>query len=248
MRKMQAILLIIVVVAVGFVGTAWLCCGGWKQVGTHFDDDYASAEAITEIRVTGTVSLALRPTTTPGVEIHRTARYLNPLQSRPGRTHQIEGDVLMLGGDSPMFSIMEYVVALPAGVRVTGATDNGSLDLAGVSSVDVRAERGSITVSDATGDVTMRSSLGSVTGKNLRSRSIVATSSLGSVELDLAQPANVEPETSFGALVVNVPPGSYRVDARTGLGGSEIGIASDPNGRYLLDLRTSLGKLRLASA
>jgi hypothetical protein len=247
MRKVQAILLIIVVVAVGVGSTAWLCCGGWKQVGTHFDDDYSSAEAITEIRVTGTVSLELRPSTTPGVEIHRTARYLNPLHSRPGRTHRIDGGVLTLGGDSAMFSVMEYVVTLPAGVRVSGETDNGSLDLAGVSSVDVKAERGSITVSDATGDVTMRSSLGSVTGKNLRSGSIVATSSLGAVELDLAEPGNVDAETSCGAVTVNVPPGSYRVDAQTGVGGSEIGIASDPEGRYRLVLRTSLGKLRLAS-
>lgn len=249
MRKMQAILLVVVVIAIGIGGAAWLACGGWKQIGTHFDDDYASADAISELRVTGEVSLELRPSTTAGVEIHRTARYLNAFHSRPGRTHRIDGGVLTLGGDdSSMFSVMEYVVTLPAGVRVTGETDNGSLDLTGVSSVDVTSHRGSVTVTDATGDVTMRSTLGSVAGKHLRSGSIVASTTLGSVSLELAEPGNVEARTSWGALKVIVPRASYRVDARTGAGGSDIGVPNDPSGRYVLALRTDLGKLELAAA
>jgi hypothetical protein len=249
MRKMQAIVVIIAVLAVTLGGAAWLCCGGWKQIGTHFEDDYASAGSISDVRVTGSVSVELRPSSSPGVAIHRTARYLNAFHSRPARTHRIDGTVLTLGGDdSSMFSVMEYVVTLPAGVRVTGETDNGSLDLTGVSTVDVKAERGSITVSGATGDVTMRSSLGSVTGKHLRSGSVVASSSLGAVELELDVPANVNAETACGAVTVAVPRGSYRVDALTGMGGAEIGIANDPSGRYHLILHANLGKLRLVGA
>ncbi len=249
MRKMQVILLIVVLIAIGIGGTAWLACGGWKQVGTHFDDDYASADAITEIRVTGTVSVQVRPGNGPGVEIHRTARYLNAFHSRPGRTHRIDAGVLTLGGDdSSTFSVMEYVVTLPAGVRVTGETDNGSLDLTGVSSVDVKSVRGSVTVTDASGDVAMRSTLGSVTGNHLRSGSIVASTSLGSISLELAEPANVDARTSWGALKVTVPRDSYRVDAKTGAGGSDIAVPNDPNGRYQLVLRTDLGKLELAAA
>lgn len=249
MRKMQAILLIIVVIAAAVGGVGWLCCGGWKQIGAHFEDDYASAEHVGEVRVTGDVSVELRPSTTAGVEIHRTARYLNAFHSRPARTHRIEGSVLTLGGDdSSMFSVMEYIVTVPAGVRVTGETDNGSLDLAGVSSVDVKSNRGSVTVSDATGDVTMRASLGAVVGRHLRSGSVVASSTLGSISLELEQPANVDAQTSWGALDVTVPRGSYRVDAQTGMGGSEIGIANDANSRYGLLLHTNLGKLRVVGA
>ncbi len=249
MRKMQAILLIIAVVAIGIGGAAWLACGGWKQIGTHFDDDYASADAISEIRATGAVSLEVRPSATVGVEVHRTARYLNGFHSRPGRTHRIGGGVLTLGGDaSSTFSVMEYVVTLPAGVRVTGWTDNGSFDLTGVSSVDVKSQRGSVKVTDATGDVAIRSTLGSLTGKRLRSGSIVASTTLGSVSLELAEPGNVDAKTSWGALEVTVPRASYRVDAQTGAGGSDIGVPNDPNGRYRLVLRTDLGKLELAAA
>jgi hypothetical protein len=230
MRKMNVIVLTIgaLVVVVGAVG--WFACTGWKSVGIVFQDDASSATAIDEIRVTGkTVALEVRPGSGPGVEIHRTARYLNPLHARPGETHRIVGNVLELGGDdSAMFGVIEYVVLAPAGVRITADIGTGSIDVAGVSTVQAKVGTGSLTVSGATDDV-------------------VATAGTGAVTVGLAVPADVEARTGTGSVDVIVPADAYRVEASTGMGDLKLGIANDPNGDHRIALRSNMGRVTLAA-
>lgn len=249
MRKMNIILLAVGVIVVLVAGAGWLACGGWKSIGVRFEDDSASAVPIREIRVVGkSVAVELRPGGGPGVEIHRTARYLNVFHDRPAPTHRVDGDVLLLGGDdSCTVCVIEYVVLGPAGMRVTADVATGSLDLAGVSTVDVKVSTGSVTVADATGDVTMRADTGSITGKGLRSGAVVATAGTGAISLDLATPADVEATTGTGAVDVTVPAAAYRVDASTGLGDLKLAIPNDPSGPHRLALRTSVGRVTLAA-
>lgn len=249
MRKMNIIVLVVGVIVVLVAGTGWLACGGWKSIGVSFDDDSSSDVAISEIRVTGkSVAAEVRPGTGPGVEIHRTARYLNRFHDRPAPTHRIEGTVLLLGGDDACtFCAIEYVVLAPSGVRVTADVATGSLDLTGVSTVDVKVATGSVTVADATGNVTMRADTGSITGKGLRSDAVVATAKTGAISLDLATPADVEATTGTGAVDVTVPAAAYRVEASTGLGDLKLAIPNDPSGPHRLALRTSVGRVTLAA-
>jgi hypothetical protein len=247
MRKMGIVVVVIGVVVVLAAGSGWLACGGWKQIGTRFEDDTSSDAAITEIRATGgSVDVELRPGIEPGVRIHRTVRYLNPLHPRPGPTSRIDGAVLRLGSDdSCTLCAVEYVVVAPAGVRVSADVGTGSINLTGASAVDVKVSTGSITVTEATGDVTARAETGSITGRGLRSGTVVATAKTGGISLDLAAPADVEATTSMGSVELTVPAAAYRVDATTGLGRADVGIANDPNGRYRLALRTDTGNLVL---
>jgi hypothetical protein len=54
--------------------------------------------------------------------------------------------------------------------------------------------------------------------------------------------------TSMGSVELTVPAAAYRVDATTGLGKADVGIANDPNGRYRLALRTGTGSLLVDQA
>jgi len=247
MRKMGIVVVVIGIVVVLAAGSGWLACGGWKQIGTRFEDDASFDAAITEIRAAGgSVDVELRPGTESGIRIHRTVRYLNPLHERPGPTSRIDGTVLRLGSDdSCTFCAVEYVVVAPAGVRVSADVGTGSLNVTGASTVDVKVSTGSITVTDATGDVTARAETGSITGRGLRSGAVVAAAKTGAISLDLAAPADVEATTSMGRVQLTVPPATYRVDATTGLGKADVRIANDPNGRYRLALRAGTGDVVL---
>ncbi len=229
MRKMY-ILIVAVVAVVAVLAAGAFACGGWKAIGTSYEDDYASTAPISEIHITGkTVAVDLDPSSSSAVEIHRTARYLNYFHSRPAPTHRIEGSVLELGGDdSSTFSSIEYVVRAPAGTRITADVGTGSLDLQGAWYVDAKVSTGSIKVVGGTGDVNARTDT-------------------GAISIDLAVPANVEAKAGTGAVDVKVPAGAYRVEASSGLGGVNLGLPSDPNATYRLSLRTNLGGVSLAT-
>jgi putative adhesin len=250
MRKMNVLVAVIGVIALLAAGSTWLALGGWKQIGTRFEDDASSAAAISEIRVTGrSVEVDVRPGTGTGVKIHRTARYLNPFHAQPGPTHQIEGDVLTLSGDDACtFCVIEYSVTVPEGVRVSANVTSGSLNLKGVSTVDATTTSGSITISDATGAISARTDSGTITGAGLRSGAVVASAKSGSISLELAAPGDVQATTTSGSLGLTVPSAAYRVDATAGSGGADIRIANDPNGQYRLDLKAQSGHIMLAGS
>lgn len=249
MRRMGVILLVVGVVVVLGIGIGAVACGGWWPIGTRYEDETSSQAAISEIRVTGgTVGAEVRPGPASGVTVHRTTSYLNPFHARPGETYSIDGSVLELrGDDSCTLCKVEYVVTAPAGVRIDADIATGSIDVAGVSTVDAKVSTGSVTVSDATGDVTAHAGTGSITGRDLRSSTVVAVTKTGGVSLDLATPADVEASTSMGAVELTVPAGAYRIDARQRSGQPKLGLANDPNGAYLLALRTDMGQIRLAA-
>ncbi len=230
MRKMSILIVLVAVIVVVGLGAGALACGAWKVIGSQYNDDYSVAAQIDEIRVTGgTVEVELRPGSGPGVEIHRTAYYLNFFHGRPAPTHRIEGNALLLGGDaSATFASIEYVVTAPAGVRVTADIGTGSLGLTNPSTVDAKVSTGSIKIVDATGNVS-------------------AHCGTGAISVDLAMPANVEAKTGTGSVDVTVPSSAYRVEASSGLGDVKLGIASDPNGLFRLMLRTDVGSVTLAT-
>jgi len=248
MRKMN-ILIVVGVAAVVVLGAGWFACGGWRSIATRYDDDSSSDAAIGEIRVTGgTIAVEVRPGTVSGVQIHRVARYLNPLHGRPGTTWRIAGNVLELhGDDSTPFSLVEYVVMVPAGVRVTADIGTGSLDLTGISSADLKVGTGAVKIADGTGSVTTRVGTGEIRATNLRADTVVATTGTGSIFLDLATPADVDAEASTGSLDLTVASAAYRVEASVGsLGKADVRVPNDPTASHRLSLRTGTGSLTLA--
>jgi hypothetical protein len=249
MRTMNVIIVSVVALVLVVVGTGFVLCGGWRAIATRYEDDASSPAAISEIRVTGkTVAVQVRPGAGPGVEIHRTARYLNPTHARPASTHRIEGSVLYLGGDDGCtMCVIEYVVTLPAGARISADIGTGSLDVAGVSSVEAKVSTGAIRIADATGNVTARTDTGEIKGTGLRSDTVVAVAGTGAVSLELVTPADVEATAGTGSVAVIVPADTYRVEASTGMGKLNVGIADDPNGRHRLVVRSKMGEVTLAT-
>jgi hypothetical protein len=221
------------------------------MLGLRFEDDTAVPAEITEIRVTGgTGSVEVRPGTASRVDIHRTVHYFKPFQPRPGATHRIDGTVLYLdtnlGTSFPFFVAVDYVVDAPAGVRVSGGLSSGSLRLTDVATVDVKSSSGAIALTGVTGDITARSSSGSITGRELHSAKIDATTTSGRLTLDLAEPGDVTAHASSGAINVTVPENRYRIDTKVGSGRTHINLANDPAGPYHLDLRASSGAITVA--
>jgi hypothetical protein len=219
--------------------------------GMKFEDDISAPVEITEIRVTGgTGSVEVRPGAASSVNIHRKVNYFKPFQHRPGETHRIDGTVLYLdtnqGTSFPSFVAVDYIVDAPAGVRVSGGLSSGSLRLTGVSTVDVKTSSGSIALAKATGDITARSSSGSITGRELHSARIDATTTSGRLSLDLAEPGDVSAHASSGAITLTVPESHYRIDTKASTGRVSVDVANEPDGPYHLDLGTTSGAISVA--
>jgi Toastrack DUF4097 len=226
MRKMTVLIVIVISVAIVGGGAGALACGAWKVIGVHYEDDFSSAAAITEIHLTGgTVAATVRSWDGTGVEVHRTARYLNWFHERPAATYSISGSVLELrGDDSTMFSSIEYTVLVPAGYRVTADIGTGSVDATGASGADLNVSTGSIRVVDATG-------------------AVQAKTGTGAISVDLAAPENVDAKAGTGSVDVTVPSAAYRVEASSGMGEVKIGIPNDPYGAHTLKLRSDIGRV-----
>ena len=109
-----------VVVVLGGAWAAFLVFGGWKLVGSSFEDEASISAPVTEIQVAppGLAKVDIRTSGASQVRIHRTVRYLSPLVGRPEATHRIEGKTLFL--DQCGFGCaIDYVVDAPSNVHVS---------------------------------------------------------------------------------------------------------------------------------
>jgi DUF4097 and DUF4098 domain-containing protein YvlB len=109
--------------------------------------------------------------------------------------------------------------------------------------VDVKTSSGSIALTAATGEVTAKSSSGSITGRELHSPIIDATTSSGRLSFDLAEPADVTAQASSGSITVSVPGSGYRIDTTVRTGRTDVDVPNDPSGPHHLDLRTTSGAI-----
>jgi putative adhesin len=213
--------------------------------GMKFEDDVSLPEGITETGGTGSVEV--RPGQASAVTIHRTVHHFTPFRPRPGPTHRVDGTVLHLdtnqGTKFPFFVAVDYVVDAPAGVRVFGGLSSGRFRLADVSTVDVKTSSGSIALTGATGDVTAKSSSGSITGQGMHSARIDAATTSGRLFLDLAEPADVHAQASSGSIALTVPDSHYRVDTKVSTGRTRIDVPNVPSGPHHLDLHTTSGSI-----
>jgi hypothetical protein len=139
----------------------------------------------------------------------------------------------------------DYVISVPTGVVVTGGTDNGSLRIDGLAdAVDVSTDNGDIHLVATSDDVRVDTSNGRITGTDLASARIEATTSNGPVVLDFAAaPEDVQVDTSNGLVHVQVPDDglAYDVDASTSNGSLSTSVTVDDGAPRRLELTTSNG-------
>lgn len=180
------------------------------------------------------------------VSIERTVHYRGP-EREISETHRFDDDQLVLGGCGRNCSV-DYTVEVPAGVDVSGETSNGAITLSDVGEVDVQTSNGRVDLADVAGTVSASSSNGRIVGRGLTGTGIDVDTSNGEIDLKVATPQDVSADTSNGSIRIAVPDASYRIDAHTSNGGTEIGVADDPAGEFELALGSSNGSVTVEAA
>jgi hypothetical protein len=210
----------------------------------RFSDETAVTETIETIEIDqpqGEVTVRGDDDATE-VTVARTVSYRGDRPDAAEETHEVNGDVLLLGGCGRNCKV-DYTIELPAGVDVRGSTTNGEIELADVGEVEVSTTNGRIDLDGVSGRVEVESSNGRISGEGLNGDGIRVQTSNGAIELEVATAQDVEARTSNGSIELTVPPDTYRVTADTSNGRTDIGVANDADGRFALDLHTSNGSI-----
>lgn len=226
-----------VLAAIGPVALLVAGCGIVHQTYT-VTDNATVPDRITGIRLDNSAGAATvdgRPGTT-AVALNRSID--SPNQTAPGPTYRVENGTLVLGGCGQQCSV-KYTLTVPPGLPVTGSTSAGEVVLSSVGSVDVRTTAGEITLDDIAGPTRVESTNGGIRGTRIRGADLQARTSNGAIDLTPTTAQNVRASTTNGTIELTVPPGPYRIDARTNNGDRRIDVLNDPAGRYTLDLSTS---------
>jgi hypothetical protein len=239
MRRLPTRLLATTTLAV-LAGGALSACSVLDE--KHFEDDAKVSQKVTSVRLdSGNGGVRVEGSaSTSEVSVHRKVNYRG---DKPGGTSfRVEGGVLVLAGCGNHCGV-DYVVKVPAGLKVTGGTSNGGLTLNAVGAVDVHTSNGEIRVDRASGPLKLRTSNGGVHVEGAKGDGIDARTSNGTVSIGAATPQNIKVHTSSGGLTVTAPQAPYRISADTTNGTKKVELKNDPAGRYTLDLSTSNGDL-----
>ncbi|MGB3441812.1 MAG: DUF4097 family beta strand repeat-containing protein [Actinophytocola sp.] len=208
------------------VGVAGLFLAGCGWVGTStFDDHETLGQKITEVRFSndsGNVSVDVGDT----VEVRRTVRHGD---DKPGKTYRVEDGALLVDACPVRECTIDYELTVPAGTKVSGHVDSGSIEVAGVATANVAAESGDITVRDVAGEVNASVQSGSIDLGDIGG-AVVAGAESGDVKVGLATAGSVSVETESGNIEVTVPSGKYHVTASTESGSMENDLDNDPSG------------------
>jgi len=243
-------------VAIGF--------GHWGfGFGKTVSRDATLSQPIRSVKLAGDSGDVRIRTGSGAARVHQTLRYHN--SDEPADAFRIVGDQLVLG-DCGRNCSADFDVVVPAGLPVTGASDSGSVDLAGVGSVDVSADSGSATVRDVSGpvklrldsgraelhnvgDIQVRNQSGRITADGVRGPVDVNADS-GRIDLILTQPSDVKAKAQSGRIELSVPSsGSYRVVGSSDSGRRTVDVPqhSDSDTKTL-DLTTDSGGVNVKAA
>jgi DUF4097 and DUF4098 domain-containing protein YvlB len=208
------------------VGVAGLVLAGCGWVGnTTFDDRETLDETVTELRFSndsGDVRVSVGDT----VEVRRTVSHGD---EKPGRSYRVDDGALVLDACPVRDCKIDYEVTVPAGTKVSGHVDSGTIEVAGVATANVEAESGDITVRDVAGEVNASVQSGSVDLGGIGG-TVVAGAESGDVTVGLVTARGVSVETQSGDIEVTVPSGKYHVTASTESGSIDNDLDDDPSG------------------
>jgi hypothetical protein len=218
-------------------GVLLLSACGWEMSRNEFTDDAAIDAKITNVRVhneSGDVTIR----TGDRASVHRTVRYD---RDRPGATHHVEGDVLVIDRCPVRKCAVDYEVTVPAGTRVNGESDSGRVEVTGAAEVNFKVDSGDLTVSGVTGRVNVEADSGRVSLSDLGA-DVVVRADAGDVTVDNAR-GSVTVRGDSGNIAVSVPRGPYRVSTGTDSGTVHSDVSDDPSGSHRLELHTSAGNI-----
>ena len=205
----------------------------------RFSDEHTEAVALTAITTdggSGSVTVSSGPAGSVRVLRHVTYR-----GTKPGATDQRSGTTLALKTTCGSQCSVSYEVTAPAGVRVSGHSGSGALNLSDVSTVGVDVGSGAVTVRQASGDVNVQTGSGAVRLTGISGPAVVNTGS-GAVTVQVTGPGNVTVRTGSGAIRVTVPSGvRYRVNASSDSGHVDVNVPTDPAAEHAIDVHSGSG-------
>jgi hypothetical protein len=180
------------------------------------------------------------------------ARRLTYGLRRPFVEERIDGDTFRVTdractADVAFACEVRWLLQVPRDVDVEVTTQSGSINVSGMTStVKLVSETGSVRALAPSGKlVTLRSRTGSVTGQNISSEQVVATSVNGGVSLVFrAPPSLVVGRSETGTVGVVLPDGdeSYRIEAKSSQDGIRTVTAKDdPDSRRRINVRSGKG-------
>nr|CTQ93754.1 lipoprotein [Kibdelosporangium sp. MJ126-NF4] len=203
------------VCAIG-VGTLLLSgCDGFQVASTEFSDTTDLAQKVAAVRIdNGSGAVRIRQGASASVK--RTVSYRG--QNKPGQSHRVDGDTLMLNKCDQNNCSIDYEVTLPVAAKVLGEVGSGEIEVTGMADVGVRSGSGDIRVRDVPGPVTVKVSSGRAELTNLGQSAVV--------------------EAGSGEVVVTGAKGDVTIQARSG-GTTATGIEGKAS------IESSSGDVRL---
>ncbi|SHE58655.1 DUF4097 family beta strand repeat-containing protein [Streptoalloteichus hindustanus] len=163
-------------------GASLLSSCGWERFST-FEDDAQVKERVRHVRIEdGSGDVRIRVAAGDASAVHRRITHRES-KDRPGASHRVEGDTLVLTRRCGDFCTINYDITVPRDVDVTGGDGSGNIEATGVSAVNIVVSSGDVTARDVAGAVNVRTSSGSVRVQRA-SGSVRVRSGSGDVQLD----------------------------------------------------------------
>lgn len=228
----RALLILLAVFLV--IGLVWAVIAGIALVaGRTKDRQLATESSATSVRVDNPCgSITLQQGEAGAVRTQARARFLF---REPSITSELDGDTVVVDVDCPSFSpgtSVSLVVLVPPGGSVAAHSSAGSVSAAGLDS-----------------DLDLSSSAGGISATDIRSTSVVARTSAGSVSLSWASgsdPQRVDASSSAGSVRVAVPDvagAAWRVDADSSAGSTTVDVRTDPGSQRTIRATSSAGSV-----
>ena len=173
---------------------------------------------------------------------------------RPAVSVANNGNQLIIRSHCPFQIVwscsVQLTVQLPPSTAVDVHTGSGNVAVAGLTAgAALTTSDGSVKATGVLGNLTMRSNNGNVTATDARSEHVDASSSDGSVRLDLASsPTEVHATSGNGNVTVLVPdqPGvAYQVSSHTGNGSQAVSVRTDPSSPRHITARSGDGDVQV---
>jgi len=200
--------------SISVVAVASLALGlaGCRVGNQRFEDSRSVEETITAVRIEGSSGGVVLTRSEKVTQINRTVQYRN--SGTPGRVDRVENGTLILNTRcAPRDCTVSYRVGVPGAVRVTGSVSSGKLEMHDITEATLSTDSGSITVVNASGDVTARADSGRIEATDIKGRFNAQTDS-GTIKA-----------TRVGGVTI-MQTDSGRIDA-TDLAGTQTSASSD---------------------
>ncbi|AXB46407.1 DUF4097 family beta strand repeat-containing protein [Amycolatopsis albispora] len=191
-----------------------------------FSDGTPVPEQISKVRFdvpAGEVKIRVEPGAP--VSLRRDVHYRG---TRPGHSHRVEGDTLVLDRCGDECSV-NYDVVIPAALPVTGKAAAGNVTVTGAGATDVEASAGNVVLQQLAGAAKVHASA-------------------GNVEVGLVTPADTTVKASAGKVTVTVPQGTYRVRTDANAGNSNVSVPNTPGAPHAVEVDASAGDVTVRTA